>query len=65
MLFATWVLTACVQNIRRDFVPGVLSEEELGNKLYLHELGKVCVCVCVCVCVRTRTRALAAYPLLG
>lgn len=30
-----------LQNIRRDFVPGVLSEEELGNKLYVHELSKV------------------------
>ncbi|KAK9823996.1 hypothetical protein WJX72_006873 [[Myrmecia] bisecta] len=26
------------QNIRRDFVIGVLSEEELGNKLFLHVL---------------------------
>ncbi len=26
------------QNLRRDFVGGVLSEEELGNKLYVHEL---------------------------
>lgn len=28
------------QNIRRDFVIGVLSEEELGNKLYVHEITK-------------------------
>lgn len=28
------------QNIHRDFVPGVLSEEELGNKLFMYELGK-------------------------
>jgi len=26
------------QNIRHDFVTGVLSEEELGNKIYIHEL---------------------------
>ncbi|GFR46848.1 hypothetical protein Agub_g8488 [Astrephomene gubernaculifera] len=26
------------QNIKRDFVSGVLSEEELGNKLYVYEL---------------------------
>lgn len=29
------------QNIRRDFVTGVLSEEELGNKLFVHEMKKV------------------------
>ncbi|KAI8107409.1 hypothetical protein M9435_002440 [Picochlorum sp. BPE23] len=27
------------QNVRKDFVTGVLSEEELGNKLYLHEVS--------------------------
>lgn len=27
-----------MQNIKRDFVSGVLSEEELGNKLFVHEL---------------------------
>jgi translation initiation factor eIF-2B subunit epsilon len=27
------------QNIRRDFVTGVLSEEELGNKIFIHELN--------------------------
>lgn len=26
------------QHIQRDFVRGVLSEEELGNKIFLHEL---------------------------
>lgn len=26
------------QNVRKDFVTGVLSEEELGNKLYMHEV---------------------------
>ena len=26
------------QHLRRDFVAGVLSEEELGNKIFLHEL---------------------------
>ena len=26
-------------NVKRDFVSGVLSEEELGNKLYVHELS--------------------------
>jgi len=26
------------QNIRRDFITGVLSEEELGNKIYIYEL---------------------------
>jgi NDP-sugar pyrophosphorylase family protein len=28
------------QNVKRDFVSGVLSEEELGNKLYIHEVRK-------------------------
>lgn len=28
------------QNVKRDFVSGVLSEEELGNKLYVHEVSK-------------------------
>lgn len=27
-----------LQDVRRDFIPGVLSEEELGNKLYVHIL---------------------------
>jgi len=27
------------QNVKRDFVTGVLSEEELGNKLYVHEVS--------------------------
>mmetsp|Transcript_1893 Transcript_1893/g.5530 ORF Transcript_1893/g.5530 Transcript_1893/m.5530 type:complete len:764 (+) Transcript_1893:77-2368(+) len=27
------------QNVRREFVTGVLSEEELGNKIYVHVLG--------------------------
>ena len=26
------------QNVRRDFITGVLSEEELGNKIFIHEL---------------------------
>ena len=26
--------------MRRDFISGVLSEEELGNKLYVHEAGR-------------------------
>lgn len=26
------------QHMQRDFLRGVLSEEELGNKLYVHEL---------------------------
>ncbi len=26
------------QTLRRDFVPSVLAEEELGNKLFIHEL---------------------------
>ena len=29
------------QNVHRDFVAGVLSEEELGNKLHIHELAQV------------------------
>ncbi len=28
------------QNVRRDFVSGVLSEEELGQQLHVHELGR-------------------------
>lgn len=28
------------QNVRRDFVAGVLSEEELGNKMFVHEITK-------------------------
>jgi NDP-sugar pyrophosphorylase family protein len=28
------------QNVKRDFVSGVLSEEELGNKLFVHEVTK-------------------------
>ena len=31
------------QMVRRDFITGVLSEEELGNKLYIHELENECV----------------------
>lgn len=27
------------QNVRREFVTGVLSEEELGNKIFVHELS--------------------------
>ena len=27
-----------LQDVRQDFIPGVLSEEELGNKLYVHIL---------------------------
>ena len=27
-----------LQNVRREFVTGVLSEEELGNKIFIHEL---------------------------
>ena len=27
-----------LQNVRREFVTGVLSEEELGNKIFVHEL---------------------------
>ena len=26
------------QNVRREFVTGVLSEEELGNKIFVYEL---------------------------
>ena len=29
---------ACPQNVRREFVTGVLSEEELGNKIFVHQL---------------------------
>ena len=28
------------QNVRKDFVSGVLSEEELGQQLYVHELHR-------------------------
>ncbi len=28
------------QNVRREFVTGVLSEEELGNKIFVHQLGR-------------------------
>lgn len=28
------------QNVRRDFISGVLSEEELGNKIFVHEVTK-------------------------
>ena len=35
------------QHVQRDFLRGVLSEEELGNKLYLHELrGEYAAQVC-------------------
>jgi len=27
------------QNVRREFVTGVLSEEELGNKIFVYELA--------------------------
>lgn len=30
-----------MQNLRRDFVTGVLSEEELGNKLFVYEVTRV------------------------
>lgn len=33
------------QSLRRDFVVGTLSEEELGKKIYLHML-QVCVDAC-------------------
>lgn len=29
-----------LQNVRREFITGVLSEEELGNKIFVHELGR-------------------------
>ena len=32
------LVAAAPQNIKRDFVSGVLSEEELGNKLHVYEL---------------------------
>ena len=28
------------QNVRKDFVSGVLSEEELGQQLHIHELHR-------------------------
>jgi hypothetical protein len=28
------------QHVQRDFLRGVLSEQELGNKLYVHELAR-------------------------
>lgn len=34
MVWGLWL-----QNVRREFVTGVLSEEELGNKIFVHELG--------------------------
>lgn len=33
-----------MQNIQQDFISGVLSEEELGNKLYVHELQRGFAC---------------------
>ncbi len=30
----------CAQNVRKDFVSGVLSEEELGQQLHVHELHR-------------------------
>ena len=39
------VRAAVVQNLRRDFMTGILSEEELGGKhLYVHELRRGCAC---------------------
>jgi translation initiation factor eIF-2B subunit epsilon len=29
-----------LQNVRREFITGVLSEEELGNKIFVHELER-------------------------
>lgn len=29
------------QTVARDLVPGVLSEQELGSTLYIHELSRV------------------------
>lgn len=28
-----------LQNVERDFISGVLSEEELGNTIHVHEIG--------------------------
>ncbi len=36
-LKSMWVLW---QNVRKDFVTGVLSEEELGQQLHVHELHR-------------------------
>lgn len=33
-----------MQNVQQDFISGVLSEEELGNKLYVHELQQGYAC---------------------
>ena len=34
------IMCSAAQNIQQDFISGVLSEEELGNKLYVHELQR-------------------------
>ena len=34
-----WACTVGLQNVRREFVTGVLSEEELGNKIFVHVLA--------------------------
>ena len=31
-------LCLCMQNIEHDFISGVLSEEELGNTMHVHEI---------------------------
>ncbi len=55
------------QNIRKDFVSGVLSEEELGNQLYVHMLQvrwrHACVqwCTCMCLCTMAYPHAHNAY----
>jgi len=38
------------QSIAGDLVPGVLSEQELGTTLYIHELARVRACVHACPC---------------
>ncbi len=49
-----------VQNLRRDFMTGILSEEELGGKhLYVHELRRGCACN-----VPTHLRFLCHSPIL-
>ena len=37
-------LVFAVQSVQQDFISGVLSEEELGNKLYVHELQRGFAC---------------------
>ena len=49
------------QHVTRDFVRGVLSEEELGNKIFVHEVGHEYVARCATL----RAYAAISLDLLG